>query len=152
MCPMSMESPRGSSAIIMEMCSTRRLTARRLFSMESPRGSSAIIMEIGRSLIFLTSRLAARLLHSHVHSLRAQEGALPSSWRSARSSIFSTWNLKLAACHLQPNVHGDSAQEGALSSSCRSAARRFFNPHTHGEPKRELCHHHGILQKNPQTS
>jgi len=53
-----MESPRGSSAIIMEIgCSliqfTRcaRGTAFPPKIMESPRGSSAIIMEIGRSSI-----------------------------------------------------------------------------------------------------
>jgi hypothetical protein len=41
------------------------------------------------------------------------------------------------------------AQEGALPSSWRSAASRFFYSHAHGESKRELCHHHGISQKNP---
>jgi len=41
------------------------------------------------------------------------------------------------------------AQEGALPSSWKSAASRFFHSHAHGELKRELCHHHGISQKNP---
>ena len=39
-------------------------------------------------------------------------------------------------------------QEGALPSSWRLTATRFFYSHTHGESKRDLCHHHGISQKH----
>jgi len=114
---------------------------------------------------------------SHVYG-RVQDGALPSSWRSAarlffqqkgqslvdfipmssprgisaiimeigRSSIFSYKVCPRA----QPSFPRSwRAQEGALSSSWRLTTSRFIHFRDHGKSKRELCHHHGISQKNP---
>jgi len=115
--------------------------------MESPRGSSVIIMEIGRSsILFTRSRFFLQGVpgaqHSYPRLWRAQEGALPSSWRSAARRF----NLKGVPGARPSYPRSWRAQEGALPSSWRSAASRFFHSHAHGESKRELCHQHGIFK------
>jgi len=57
--------------------------------MESPTGSSAIIMEIGCLLICFLKGVPEPPL-SYPRSWRVQEGALPSSWRSAARRFFFT--------------------------------------------------------------
>ena len=88
--PKIMESPRGSSAIIMEIgrssiqfkrCSRGTVFLPKI--MESPRGSSGIIMEIGRSSIQFTRCARGTVFLPKI--TESQEGVLPSSWRSAAS-------------------------------------------------------------------
>ena len=91
--------------------------------MERPRGSSVIIMEMGRSsILFLPGVPGAQ--PSYPRSWRVQEGALPSSWRSAARQFFLTGRAMCATFLLYPKSW--RAQEGALSSSWRSVLSRFF--------------------------
>jgi len=118
-------------------------------------------------------RNGAQPFSSHDHEELKME-LWPKSWRSAARWLHSCIHgeLKRELCHhlnhlmmetshssilfykvwrgAQPSFPRSwRARERALPSSWRSAARWFFYSHAHGESKSELCHHHGISQKNP---
>jgi len=146
--------------------------------MESPRWSSAIIMEIGRSPILFYKVCQGHGLPTqdygepkrqfcHHHGDRPLVGPFYKVCQGHSLSTQDYGEPKRKLCR----HHGDQplidsfykvcqgfapsyprlwrAQEGALPSSWRSAAGRFFHFHAHGEPKKELCHYYGILRKTP---